>query len=52
MEIKKINLIDGYIDLVQDSTGALNVVKALASVKPVEDVEEEFHLNLKSIVLF
>lgn len=50
-DIKTIKLKDGIIDLVQDETGGLNVLNAFEATKDIEDVEEEFHLNLKSIVL-
>lgn len=51
MNIKKITLKKGSINLVQHRNGDLNVVRALSSVKPVKSAEEEFHLNLNSIEL-
>jgi hypothetical protein len=49
MEIKKLKLVGGHIDLIQHKDGEFNIVKALASVKPVEDANEEFHLDLKEV---
>lgn len=51
MEIKKIKLQNGHIDLVQHENGEFNIVKALSSNKPIEDTGEEFHLDLKHIEL-
>jgi hypothetical protein len=51
MEIKKIKLKDGHIDLVQHENGEFNIVKALTSEKEIESPEEEFHLDLKKIEL-
>ncbi len=54
MEIRKIKLVDGSINLVQHEDGEFNIVKALSSPseeEAVEDVEEEFHLDLKKIEL-
>ena len=50
-DIKVLELKNGYIHAVQDENGDLNINKALASQKPVEDLEEEFHIHLKSIEL-
>lgn len=51
MEIKKIKLVNGHIDAVQYADGTLNLSNAFEPVVPVESVEEEFHLDLKSVVL-
>jgi hypothetical protein len=51
MEIKKLNLSDGKLNLVQHKNGEFNLSKALASNKPIEDPNAEFHLDLKEIVL-
>lgn len=50
-DIKVLELKDGYIHAIQDEDGELNIAKALESQKPVEDLEEEFHIHLKSIEL-
>jgi AsmA-like C-terminal region len=50
-DIKVLELKNGYIHAIQHEDGELNIVKALASKKPVEDLEEEFHIHLKSIEL-
>ena len=50
-DIKVLELKDGYIHAVQDENGDLNISKALTAQKPVEDLEEEFHIHLKSIEL-
>ena len=51
MDIKKIKLSHGELNLVQHKDGEFNIVKALTSQEEVEDVEEAFHLNLKKIEL-
>ncbi len=51
MEIKSINLQDGYLDVIQDSEGALNLGRAFQPKKPSEEVAEAFNLKLKSIKL-
>jgi len=50
-DIKVLELKDGYIHAIQHEDGNLNITKALESQKPVEDLEEEFHIHLKSIEL-
>jgi hypothetical protein len=50
-EIKSIKLKDGDLRIVQHKDGTFNVSNALASTKPVEEVQEELHLDLKSIKL-
>ena len=49
--IKSIRLSKGDIRIVQHKNGELNVVKAFETNKAIEEVKEEFHLDLKSIVL-
>ena len=51
MEIKKIKLESGHIDLVQHLDGSFNIVNALSSEQEIESAEEEFHLKLKKIEL-
>ena len=51
MEIKKIKLVNGHIDAVQYGDGTFNLANAFEPVVPVESVEEEFHLDLKSVIL-
>ncbi len=51
MDIKLIKLRNGKINIIQDKNGELNLLKAFESEKSLENTEEEFHLNLKSIQL-
>ena len=51
MEIKKIKLKNGNINLVQNKNGEFNLLKALSSNKEVAETEEDFHLDLKKIEL-
>lgn len=51
MEIKSILLETGSINLVQHTDGSFNITNALATEEEIEDPNEEFHLNLKSIEL-
>lgn len=51
MEVKKIKLEDGHIDIVQEENGELNLLKAFETEKVIESTEEEFHLDLKKIEL-
>ena len=50
-DIKVLELKNGYIHIVQHEDGELNIVHALSTTKPVEEIEEDFHINLKSIEL-
>jgi hypothetical protein len=50
-EIKAIKLKNGSINLIQHLDGELNILKAMATQKEIEDTGEEFHLDLKSIEL-
>jgi hypothetical protein len=49
--IKSIKLNEGEMRIIQHKDGSLNISNALASIKPVEKVKEDFHLDLKSIQL-
>lgn len=51
LEIKSILLENGSINLVQHTDGSFNITNALATEEEIEDPNEEFHLNLKSIEL-
>ncbi|MBM77631.1 MAG: hypothetical protein CL846_04055 [Crocinitomicaceae bacterium] len=51
MEIQSILLNDGSINLIQHEDGRFNITDALATKKEIEDPNEEFHINLKSIEL-
>jgi hypothetical protein len=48
-DINSLRLSDGKLAIVQHKDGSLNVANAFKSVKPIKSVEEEFHLDLKSI---
>lgn len=51
MEIKKLKLSDGTLNLVQHIDGSFNIVNALSETHEIEDPNEEFHLDLKEIEL-
>lgn len=51
MEIKKILLKDGRMDIVQYPEGDFNISRALEYTKEIEDPSEEFHLDLKTVQL-
>jgi len=51
MEIKKIHLENGRLDIVQYPDGSFNVAKAFESTLPPDSVNSEFHLDLQSILL-
>ncbi|MDX2362550.1 MAG: AsmA-like C-terminal region-containing protein [Crocinitomicaceae bacterium] len=51
MEIKKIKLENGHIDLVEHTDGQFNIIKALSPEIPLDNPGEEFHLDLKKIEL-
>jgi hypothetical protein len=51
MEIKKIMLEHGKFNVIEHADGSYNITKALSSETPVENPEEEFHLDLQAIVL-
>ncbi|MGQ0828506.1 MAG: AsmA-like C-terminal region-containing protein [Bacteroidota bacterium] len=50
MEIKKLTLKNGRLNLIQHLDGEFNIVKALSSDKEI-DPNKEFHLDLKKIEL-
>ncbi|MEY3236259.1 MAG: hypothetical protein RI883_360 [Bacteroidota bacterium] len=50
-DVKSIKLKDGDLRIVQHKDGSLNISNALASTKPIADVKDELHLDLKSIKL-
>ncbi len=50
-DVKSIKLSDGDIRIVQHKNDEFNIVKAFESIKPIEEIEEELHLDLKSIKL-
>jgi hypothetical protein len=50
-DVKSIRLTDGDIRLVRHLDGSFNIAKAFETDLPSEKVEEEFHLDLKSIKL-
>lgn len=50
-DIKSIRLSEGDIRIVQHKDGEFNVAKAFETNKPAEEVKEEFHLDLKSVIL-
>ena len=51
MEVKKIKLEEGKINIIQHVNGEFNILNALSSEKEIESTEEEFHLDLKKIEL-
>jgi hypothetical protein len=50
-EIKDIKLKNGSLNLIQNLDGSLNIVNAFNTKTKIEDVNQEFHLNLKKIEL-
>ncbi len=50
-EIKLIKLSKGNIDIVQDKNGEFNITKAFTTENKIENVDKEFHLDIKSILL-
>lgn len=48
-DIKVLELKKGYIHIVQHENGELNITHALSSPKPIEEIEKDFHIHLKSI---
>ncbi len=51
MEIKSLKLSNGFIKLIQHTDGSFNISNALSATKEMEDINEDFHINLKSIHL-
>lgn len=50
-DVKTLKLKGGYIHVVQELDNSYNIVKAFETQKPIDDLEEEFHLDLKKILL-
>ena len=50
-DIKVLELSEGYVHVIQHKDGEMNIVKALSSSKPVEEIQKDFHIHLKSILL-
>jgi hypothetical protein len=50
-DIKTIKLKQGSLDIIQDLDGNFNIVKAFEPQKEIDDVSEEFHLDLQKIQL-
>jgi hypothetical protein len=48
-DIKSLRIKEGDLRIVQHKDGSFNLTNALSSTKPIEEVEEELHLDLKSI---
>jgi hypothetical protein len=51
VEIKTIKLDKGELRIVQHTDGSFNLTNALSSKKPLKEVKEDLHLDLKSIKL-
>lgn len=49
--VKSLEVNQGDLRIVQHKDGALNLLNALATNKPTEEVKSDLHLNLKSIEL-
>lgn len=49
MEIKKLHVEDGQINIVQYPNGDLNLALAFEPIHPVESIQEEFHFDLQAI---
>lgn len=50
-EIKTIRISDANFNIIQDTSNIFNIVNAFEPIHEIEDIEEEFHLNLKKIIL-
>ncbi len=50
-EVRSLKLSDGSIRQVQHKDGTFNITNALSTQKEIDDVEEEFHLDIQSIQL-
>lgn len=50
-DIKTIKLSDGKINITQYQDNSFNIIKAFEPEKVVEDIEEEFHIDLQKISL-
>jgi hypothetical protein len=51
LDIRSLKISNGYIKLIQHKDGTMNILEALSSEQEIENVKEEFHLDLKSIQL-
>lgn len=51
MEIKKLHVKEGQVNVVQYPNGELNLALAFQPTHPVESVQEEFHFDLQAIEL-
>jgi len=49
--IKSIRLSDGNLRIIQHTNGSVNVLNALKSKKPAEEVKEDFKIDLKKVKL-
>jgi len=49
--IKAMKLDDGYIKLVQHKDGTINIANALSNKNEIDNVNEEFHLDIRKIKL-
>ena len=48
-DIKMIKLNEGFVHIYQNEHGELDILKAFETNKEIEDVEEEFHIDLKRL---
>lgn len=48
-DIKMIKLNEGFVNIYQDENGELDILKAFETNKEIDDVEEEFHIDLKRL---
>ena len=48
-EIKSLKIDDGNINLIQDKNGHINIVRALKSRKPTDEIESDFNIKLKTV---
>lgn len=51
MEIKSLMLSNGVIKLIQHTDGSFNIGNALSNQKEIENLEDEFHLDIQMIQL-
>jgi len=51
LDIRSLKISNGFIKLIQHNDGSINILNALSSEQEIDDVNEEFHLDLKSIQL-
>lgn len=48
-EVKTLKLKGGFVAIVQEVDGTFNIMKAFEPQKPIDNIEEEFHLDLQKI---